>query len=124
MTTNRIQRTARMCVLSAFFALAAFSFLAFGAASAHALAHPTGNAHKAMTVAKIIDNPGAVFSPNAVTVKSGNVVKIVNKTPYGLLLFTDHGAVSLAAGASMKMTATQSQFVRICGGGSLTITVV
>jgi hypothetical protein len=122
-TTNRIQRTARMCVLSTFFALAAFSFLAFGSASAHALAHPAGVAQKA-TVAKIIDHPGAVFSPSTVTVKSGTVVKIVNKTPYGLLLFTNNGAVSLAGGASMKMTVTQSQFVRICGGGSLTITVV
>jgi plastocyanin len=123
-TTNRIQRTARMCVLSTFFALVAFSFLAFGSASAHALAHPTGNAQKAMTVAKIVDHPGAVFRPNAITVKSGTVVKIVNKTPYGRLLFTGQGSVYLAAGAFMKMTVTQSQDVGICGGGSLTITVV
>jgi plastocyanin len=122
-TTNRIQRTARMCVLSTFFALMAFSFLAFGTASAHALNQPAGVAQKA-TVAKIIDNPGAVFSPAAVTVKSGTVVKIVNKTPYGRLLFTNQGSTYLAAGASMKMTVTQSQYVRICGGGSLTITVV
>ena len=123
MTTNRIQRTVRMCVLSTFFALAAFSFLAFGSASAHALAHPAGLAQKA-TVVKIIDNPGAVFSPNAITVKSGTVVKIVNKTPYGRLLFTDHGSVYLASGAFMRMTVTQSQGVGLCGGGSLTITVV
>ena len=124
MTTNRIQRTARICVLSTFFALVAFSFLAFGSASAHALAHPTGNAQKAMTVAKIIDHPGAVFKPNAITVKSGTVVKIVNKTPYSKIIFTDQGTFGLATGASMKMTVTQSQFVRICGGGSLSITVV
>jgi plastocyanin len=110
--------------MSTFFALMAFSFLAFGTASAHALASPTGNAQKAMTVAKIIDNPGAVFSPNAVTVKSGTVVKIVNKTPYSRLIFTEHGSVYLTAGASMKMTVTQSQSVSICGGGSLSITVV
>ena len=112
-----------MCVLSTFFALMAFSFLAFGTASAHALSHPAGVAQKA-TVVKIIDNPGAVFSPNAITVKSGTVVKIVNKTPYGRLLFTDHGSVYLASGAFMRMTVTQSQDVGLCGGGSLTITVV
>ena len=123
MTTNRTLRTARICVLSTFFALVAFSFLAFGSASAHALNHSVGFAHKA-TVVKIIDNPGAVFSPSAITVKSGTVVKIVNKTPFGRIVFTDQGTFSLGAGASMKMTVTQSQFARICGGGSLTITVV
>jgi plastocyanin len=123
-TTNRIQRTARMCVLSTFFALVAFSFLAFGSASAHALAHPTGNAQKAMTVVKIIDNPGAVFSPNAITVKSGTTVKIVNKTPFSRILFVSGGIVHLASRASMTMNVTQSQSVGICGGGSLSITVV
>jgi plastocyanin len=112
-----------MCVLSTFFALVAFSFLAFGSASAHALNHPAGFAQTA-TVVKIIDNPGAVFSPNAVTVKSGTVVKIVNKTPYSRILFVNGGIVRLAAGAFMKMTPTQSQSVGICGGGSLSITVV
>ena len=124
MTTNPVQRTARLCVLSAFLVLAAFSFLAFSAGSAHALSHPAGAAQKAMTVVKIIDNPGAVFSPNAITVKSGTVVKIVNKTPYSRFLFTNQGVVHLAAGAFMTMTVTQSQGVGICGGGSLSITVV
>lgn len=123
MTANRIQRTARICVLSTFFALVAFSFLAFGSASAHAISHPAGVA-QIVTVVKIIDNPGAVFSPNAITVKSGTTVKIVNKTPYTKLLFTNQGTVRLAAGAFMTMTVTQSQGVRICGGGSLSITVV
>jgi plastocyanin len=104
--------------------LAAFSFLAFGAASAHALSHSASSAQKAKTVVKIIDNPGAVFSPSAITVKSGSTVKIVNKTPYGLIIFTNQGTGSLPAGASMKMTVTQSQYLRICGGGTLSITVV
>jgi plastocyanin len=123
MTTNPIQRTARLFVLSAFLVLAAFSFLAFSAGSAHALSHPAGAAQKVKT-AKIIDNPGAVFSPAAITVKSGSTVRIVNKTPYSLIIFTNQGTGSLPAGASTKMTVTQSQYVRICGGGTLSITVV
>jgi hypothetical protein len=110
-------------VLSTFLALVVFSFLAFGSASAHALNHPAGFAQKA-TVAKIIDNPRATFTPSAVTVKSGTVVKIVNKTPYSLILFTFQGTRGLAPGGVLAMTVTQSQYVRICGGGSLTITVV
>ena len=122
MATNSIQRTVRISVLSVLLALAAFSFLAFGSASAHALAHSSGKAQKAKIV-KIIDNPGAVFSPAAITVKSGTTVKIVNKTPYGRFIFTNHGTVFLAPGAAMKMTVTQSQSVAICGGGELSITV-
>ncbi|HJT56405.1 MAG TPA: hypothetical protein VJ761_07920 [Ktedonobacteraceae bacterium] len=123
MTAKPAQRTARLCVLSVFLVLVAFSFLAFSASSAQALSHASGNAHKAKTV-KIIDNPGAVFSPASIKVKSGAIVKIANKTPYGRILFTDQGTFGLASGASMTLTVTQSQFVRICGGGTLTITVV
>ncbi len=123
MTMNPVQRTARLWILGVFLALAAFSFLAFSAGSAQALSHAASNAQKAKTVVKLIDNPGAQFSPASITVKSGSNVKIVNKTPYGRILFTDHGTFSLGAGQSLMLNVTQSQFVRICGGGSLTITV-
>jgi hypothetical protein len=77
-TTNRIQRTARMGVLSTFLALVAFAFLAFGTASAHTLNHPINSAQtvstSTTTVARMVINSqgGIVFSPSAITVKSGS----------------------------------------------------
>lgn len=126
MATNRIQRTVRMCALSTFLALAALSFLAFGTASAQSLNHPAQIANSgSATVARIVaPNQGrAVFSPAAITVKSGTTVKIVNKTPYTRIVFTNQGTYDLAPGVSFKIIVTQSQYARICGGGSLTITV-
>lgn len=131
MTTNRIQRTVRMCVLSTFLALVAFSFLAFGSASAHALSRSTHLAQTATTstatVSRIVTNKlgETVFRPNAITVTSGTPMKIVNKTAFTRFLVVNGRLFPLASGASMTITPTQSQLVRICGGiGTLTITVV
>jgi hypothetical protein len=128
-TTNRIQRTVRMCVLSTFLALAAFSFLAFG--SAGALTHPTSVAQTTSTttatvVRLIVNQQGAiVFSPNAITITSGTPVRIVNKTPYARFLVVNGRLFRLLSGAALRITPTQSEVVSICGGGgTLTITVV
>lgn len=123
MTTNRFQRTARITVLSTFLVLVAFAFLTFGSASAHALSRPAAVTQTA-TVVKIISTPRAQFSPSAITVKSGSLVKIVNKTAYSLILFTSQGTRGLGPGRVLAMNPTQTQGVRICGGGGLLITVV
>jgi hypothetical protein len=127
--TNRSQRNVRMCVLSAFLALAAFSFFAFG--SAGALTHPTSVAQTtstttAVVVRLIVNQQGAiVFSPHAITITSGTPVRIVNKTPYGRFLVVNGQLFHLLPGAALRITPTQSEVVSICGGGgTLTITVV
>lgn len=125
MATKHIRRIVRLCVVSTFLALAALTFLAFGTASAHSLNHQAQTASSGVTTVKIVDpNQGrAVFSPATVTVKSGTSVKIVNKTPYDRIVFTSSGTYDLAPGGALKIIVTQSQYARICGGGSLTITV-
>lgn len=129
MKTNRIRHAARICVLSTFFALAAFSFLAFGSASAHALTRDAQAASSSTTTttvtSRIINNSvgQAVFSPSTVTVKAGNSVKIVNKTAFSRILFVGGSVVRLASGASMTIVPNQSQTVSICGGGGLSIVV-
>lgn len=124
MTTNRVHHTVRICLLSAFLALAMFSFIAFGSGSAHAMTRSASST--TTTTSRIVTNTAgrAVFSPAAVTVKSGTVVRIVNRTTYTRFLFTSVGFISLAPATSMTLTVTQTQYVRICGGGALTITVV
>ena len=127
MTTNHIHRTARFCLLSAFLALALLSFFAFGSGRAHA--QTVSSSSTTTAVSRIIVNTQGflAFSPKALTVTSGTVVKIVNKTIYGEYLFTNQGEVFLAAGASMKIVATQSQVVSfrvVCKIVTLTITVV
>ena len=126
MTTNRIQRTIRMSVLSTFLALVAFSFLAFGTASAHTRSAAQTASSTTATVSRIIVNrQGAtVFNPSAITVKSGTPVRIVNKTAFSRILFVGGSIVRLASGASMTIFPSQSMGVGICGGGSLSITVV
>ena len=130
MTTNRIQRTVRMGVLSTFLALVAFAFLAIGSASAHTLNHPINSAQTASTstttVARMVINSqgGIVFSPSAITVKSGSLVKIVNKTIYSRIVFADR-VVRIAPGMAYSFVPAQSMTVGICGGaGALSITVV
>lgn len=122
-----------MGVLSTFLALVAFSFLAFGSASAHAhaLNRSTHVAQTATTstatVSRIVTNQlgETVFRPNAITVTSGTPVKIVNKTAFTRFLVVNGGLFPLASGASKTVIPTQSQQARICGGiGTLAITVV
>ena len=130
-TTNRIQRTVRMCVLSTFLALVAFSLLVFGSASAHALTHATSvtqttSTTTATVVRLIVNSQGAiVFSPHAITITSGAPVRIVNKTPYTRFLVVNGQLFRLLPGAALRINPTQSEVVSICGGGgTLTITVV
>ena len=131
MTTNRIQRTVRMCLLSTFLALVAFSFLAFGSASAHTLSRSTHVAQTATTstatVSRIVTNKlgKTVFRPNAITVTAGASVKIVNKTAFTRFLVVNGELFPLSPGTSVTVIPTQSQIARICGAtGTLTITVV
>ena len=104
MTTNRVLRTVRITVLSTIVALAAFSFLAFGSASAHtsSFAH-TASSSTTITV-HIIDNSQglAVFSTNSITVKSGTQVTIVNSTTVRQIVFSINPIVFfvLAPGAA------------------------
>ena len=119
-----------MCVLSTILALAAFAFFAFGSASAHTLSHPINSAQAASgsttTVARMVTNSqgGLVFSPSAITVKSGSLVKIVNKTAFSRIVFADR-VVRINPGTSYSFVPAQSMTVGICGGaGSLSITVV
>jgi len=80
----------------------------------------------AVVVRLIVNQQGAiVFSPNAITIKSGTPVRIVNKTPYGRFLVVNGQLFHLLPGAALRITPTQSEVVSICGGGgTLTITVV
>jgi plastocyanin len=129
-TTNRIQPGIRTCLLSAFLALALFSFFAFGSGSAHAMTRSANAAQSASSstavVSRIIINKSGalVYSPSAITVKSGTTVKIVNKTAFRRILFMSQGVAYLNPAASMAIIVTQSQVVGLCGGGSLTITVL
>lgn len=126
MTTSRIQRIVRMCVLSTFLALAVFSFLAFGSGSAHALTRQTASAGTT-TFVRIISNKqsASVFSPSAITVKSGATVRITNRTAFGRFVVVGGQLFHLLPGQGLTTNPTQSEQVTICGGGgSLTITVV
>ena len=125
-TTNRIQRTVRMSVLSTLIALVAFSFLAFGSASAHTISQAQIGSGISTSVVRIKDDQfgRAMFHPSAISVISGTPVRIVNKTPSYRFLFIAQGDVVLSPGASTTLIVTQSQYVRICAGGTLTITIV
>jgi plastocyanin len=125
-TTNSIQRTVRMGVLSTFLALAAFAFLAFGTASAHTLNSAQTTSGTTTTVVRMVTNSqgGVVFRPSAITIISGTPVRIVNKTAFARFLVINGQLFRLNSGASMTITPVQSQTVFICGGaGTLTITV-
>ena len=130
MTTNRIQRTVRMGILSTFLALMACSFFAFGSASAHAFSsstHVAQTATSTATVSRMVTNKlgQTVFRPNAITVASGAPVKIVNTTAFTRFLVMNGQLFPVSAGASVTIIPTQSQQARICGGsGTLAITVV
>ena len=124
MTTNRVHSTVRICLLSAFLALAMFSFIAFGSGSAHAMTLSASST--TTTTSRIVNNASgrAVFSPATITVKSGSVVRIVNRTAFTRFVFTSVGFIGIAPATAMTFTVTQTQFARICGGGALTINVV
>lgn len=126
MATNRVHRIARVCLLSAFLALALFSLFVFG--SGRAYAQTVSNTSSTTVVSRIVytTQKGFHFSPNALTVASGTTVKIVNATTHNELLYSSSQGtyLSLPAGSSMKVIVTQSQsFVFVCRPGSLTITV-
>ena len=139
MTNNRVLRTMRMTVLSTLFALAAFSLLAFGSASAQTLSRATNFAQTASTsttnTVHISDNLNgpAVFSPNSITVKIGASVTIINSTKVRQVVFGTKPSVffTLLPGASKTITPqfpqerlTLSSIGPIGPGAILTITVV
>ena len=99
MTTNRVLRTVWIAILSTLVALTAFSFLAIGSVSAQ-----TANSSTTITV-QIIDNSQgqAVFSPSAITVKSGAQVSIVNHTAVTHFVFNTLVFLRVAPGASVSI---------------------
>jgi plastocyanin len=127
-TTNRIRRTVRLCVLSTLLALAAFSFLAFGSASAHAQTRTAQTASTTTTtfVRIIINKQGQlVFSPSAITVQSGAPVRITNRTTFTRFIVVEGQLHRLSPGTGLTINPIQSEQASICGSGAtLTITVV
>ena len=126
MTTSRIHQTLRVTVLSAFLALAVCSFFAFGSGSAHAMTRQAASTSTTTYVRIVFNRQGAtVFSPSAITVKSGAAVRITNRTAFGKFVVAEGGLYHLAPGRGFTIFPTQSQQVTICGGGgALNITVV
>ena len=127
MTTTHVHRTARVCLLSAFLALALFSFFVLGSGRAHAQTVSTTSTTTTV-VSRIMytTQKGFHFSPSTLTVASGTTVKIINSTTHNELLYSSsqNTYFSLPAGQSMKVVVTQSQsFFFVCRPGGLTITM-
>src|SRR5215469_2105097 len=126
MATNRIHRIAYVCLLSAFLALALVSFFAFGSGRAHA--QTVSSTSTTPVVSRIIytTQKGFQFSPNALTVKSGTAVKIINTTAHGENLYDSLGTYyGVPGGKSVTIIVTQSQSLGfICRPVFLSITVV
>ncbi len=129
MTNNRVLRTMRMTVLSTLFALAAFSLLAFGSASAQTISRAQAASSSTPIAVHIL----AVFSPNSITVKIGASVTIVNSTKVRQVVFSTKPSVffTLLPGASKTITPqfpqeqlALSSIGPIGPGAILTITVV
>ena len=126
MTANYRHQSLRIVVLSAFVVLAMFAFFVFGSGSAHAMtrqATSTGTT----TFVRIVTNSqgGAVFSPSAITVKSGAAVRITNRTTFTRFVVAEGFLHRIGPGQGFTITPAQSEQVTICGGaGLLNITVV
>ena len=108
MTNNRVLRTMRMTVLSMLFALAAFSLLAFGSASAQTISRAQTTSSSTPIAVHISDNLKglAVFSPTQITVKVGASVTIINSTKVRQVVFGTKPSVffTLLPGASKAIT--------------------
>ena len=135
MTNNRVLRTMRRTVLSTLFALAAFSLLAFGSASAQTISRAQTASSSTPIAVHISDNLKglAVFSPTQITVKVGASVTIINNTKVSQVVFGTKPSVffTLLPGASKAITpeSPQEQLALssigpIGPGAILTITVV
>ena len=133
MTKTNIRSRVRMGVLSTLLALAAFSFFAFGSASAHSVSHAARLANSgggALTSVQIRQTAtGPVFSPNKITVTAGASVSIVNDTQKQLTLVGPTAANVLvlnpgAAGAVATSQVGQLQVSIKSTSSTLTITVV
>ena len=125
MRTNPIHRIVRITVLSAFLALAVFSFVAFGSGSAHAMTGQAANSSTTISVRIVTDQRFFVFRPSAITIASGTAVKITNTTTSELEVRTPQAFYNLFPGQGFTITPTQSTYVLVCGGygGVLNITV-
>jgi hypothetical protein len=134
-TNNRVLRTMRMAVLSTLFALAAFSLLAFGSASAQTISRAQTASSSTPITVHISDNLRglAVFSPTQITVKIGASVTIINSTKVRQVVSDTKSSVffTLLPGASKTIIPqfpqeqlTLSSIGPIGPGAILTITVV
>jgi len=134
-SNNRVLRTMRMTVLSTLFALAAFSLLAFGSASAQTISRAQTTSSSTPITVHISDNLKglAVFSPTQITIKVGASVTIVNSTKVRQVVFSTKPSVffTLLPGASKAITPqfpqeqlALSSIGPIGPGAILTITVV
>ena len=132
MAKTNIRSRVRMGVLSTLLALAAFSFFAFGSASAHSVSHATRLANSdggTLTSVQIRQTTiGPVFSPNKITVEAGASVSIVNDTQKQLTLVgTTAQVLVLNPGAAGTIATSQPGQLQVSiksTGTTLTITVV
>lgn len=127
MTANYKHRSVRIWVLSAFLALAVCSFFALGSGSAHAMTRQAASTSTTTFVRIVVNKQGTsvVFSPAAITVKSGAAVRITNRTAFGRFVVAEGTLRRLGPGQGFTINPTQSEQVTICGSGAvLTITVV
>jgi plastocyanin len=126
-TANYRHHSLRIVVLSAFVVLAMFAFFVFGSGSAHAMTRQATSTSSTTTFVRIVTNSqgGAVFSPSAITVKSGAAVRITNRTAFARFVVAEGFLHRIGPGQGFTINPAQSEQVGICGGsGVLTITVV
>ena len=126
MTANYRYRSLRIGVLSAFVALAMFAFFVFGSGSAHALTRQAAGSSTTTTFVRFVTNKqdAVVFTPSAITVKSGAAVRITNRTAFTRFVVAEGLLHPVGPGQFFTINPTQSTQVSICGSGSvLNITV-
>lgn len=106
MTTCLIYRPVRVAVLSVLFALTVFSFVVFGSGSAHAMTRQAASTSTTTFVRIVTDQRYSVFSPSAITVKSGASVKITNTTASELEVrtYSPQTFYNLSSGAGLTIT--------------------
>ena len=94
MPKTGMRHTVQMSILSTLLALVAFSFLAVGGASAHTLSQTRNSTHTASSVMtstvhiRPTANGSFAIIPNAITVKRGTTVTIINSTKVRQIVFS------------------------------------
>ena len=126
MSTSYRHQSIRIVVLSAFVALAMFAFFVFGSGNAHAMTRQAAGSSSTTTFVRIVTNSqgATVFTPSAITVKSGAAVRITNRTAFTRFVVAEGTLRRVGPGQGFTINPIQSDQVSICGSGSvLNITV-